>query len=436
MPEEAAPSVHEVTFTNEPKHILEHFIALQSLGVPCMISSVEMDGNNATATFTFDEKRLSVVEAYKAAYENRIEEIGLQKPLDKDPVDIEQVEEAVELIPDTGAVADAPVASDTNEAAMDTGAVDAATDATHDLANGPELVQERDAETVAKEIVAAADEAEKLAARKDTLTVQERSRLSELVSNILALLSELIGLLAEKIDLAAAKTLERQKAIFEMFKDTGAEYADAFRSLKDDVVGIVSKITSPAASEDVSEDSPFIIIGPKADGPAVDADDDPPIHAVEHVRAVVSPQADTPRPAQGEPEGRQGLQENVVEMWEDPNRKSWREFDWKLHRIKNGEGLNVLVDDPDKYVRAEVAWKGYGLDKLANDAESVVRIQVVRFLKLKSNDMTLEEWIAANPDKCALPENRAMAQVPTISGAKAAQKNRPKVEQTVSGPKQ
>ena len=67
-------------------------------------------------------------------------------------------------------------------------------------------------------------------------------------------------------------------------------------------------------------------------------------------------------------------------------------------------GHDQLVNDPDAYVRTCVADRGYGLDKLFNDSDPLVR-QDVEFY-LRGHNLTLEEWIAQNPDKCALDENK------------------------------
>lgn len=67
----------------------------------------------------------------------------------------------------------------------------------------------------------------------------------------------------------------------------------------------------------------------------------------------------------------------------------------------NGLGLDKLVDDLFPYVRKSVAYYKFGLDKLFFDSEWDVRECAERSL----SGLTVEEWIAQNPDKCALPEN-------------------------------
>lgn len=71
---------------------------------------------------------------------------------------------------------------------------------------------------------------------------------------------------------------------------------------------------------------------------------------------------------------------------------------------KQGFGLEKLVDDPDWVVRVAVAKQGYGLDKLANDAN--LRVQIEYAKTLAELDIDIDDWIAENPDKCALVENK------------------------------
>lgn len=103
--------------------------------------------------------------------------------------------------------------------------------------------------------------------------------------------------------------------------------------------------------------------------------------------------------------------------------------DWRIRAAvaKQGYGLEKLVCDQDALVLIAVADQGYGLDLLVKDWRQSVSLAARK--RLRDCGMNIEQWIEANPDRCALPENRAMAQVPTLSGAKAAQKGRQKVEQ-------
>ena len=70
-----------------------------------------------------------------------------------------------------------------------------------------------------------------------------------------------------------------------------------------------------------------------------------------------------------------------------------------------GYGLDILVNDPEWAVRLAVAEQGYGLDKLINDQDRNVRANVKEYLT--DHNLTIEEWIAANPEKCGLEENRS-----------------------------
>lgn len=67
-------------------------------------------------------------------------------------------------------------------------------------------------------------------------------------------------------------------------------------------------------------------------------------------------------------------------------------------------GLSQLVFDKASMVRAAVASTGYGLDKLISDPTWAVRRTAEAALAAQGID--LDEWIATNPDKCALPRNR------------------------------
>ena len=94
-------------------------------------------------------------------------------------------------------------------------------------------------------------------------------------------------------------------------------------------------------------------------------------------------------------------------------------------------GLDKLIDDESSWVRREVARKGfrpqvmigdkdwtvrlavsdqdYGLDKLINDPSEDVRTNVIR--NLEDKGLTIEEWIALYPDRCALPENQPVSKL-------------------------
>ena len=69
-----------------------------------------------------------------------------------------------------------------------------------------------------------------------------------------------------------------------------------------------------------------------------------------------------------------------------------------------GHNLDNAARDPEECVRREVASQGYALDLLAEDPSHLVRKEASRYLERRN--LTLEQWVAENPDRCALPENR------------------------------
>ena len=94
----------------------------------------------------------------------------------------------------------------------------------------------------------------------------------------------------------------------------------------------------------------------------------------------------------------------------------------RMEVAKQGYGLSELINDTDFQVRVEVAKQGYGLDKLVADSSPSVRKQVaekgfgldllnkdrVREVReaveiyLIDHELSLEDWIKQNPDKCML----------------------------------
>ena len=84
--------------------------------------------------------------------------------------------------------------------------------------------------------------------------------------------------------------------------------------------------------------------------------------------------------------------------------------DWRIRETVayQGFGLEILVNDENWRVRCAVADQGFGLDVLVNDEDKYVRRNVDEFLD--EHGISLGEWIKANPDRCALPENRARAE--------------------------
>ena len=104
--------------------------------------------------------------------------------------------------------------------------------------------------------------------------------------------------------------------------------------------------------------------------------------------------------------------------WRDRSDAAWEMLglDWlvvdadrdvRASVAKQGFGLEKLVDDADGWVRRAVAGQGFGLDALAGDARDDVKEAVRKRLALERT--TLAAWIEANPDKCALPENRVVS---------------------------
>lgn len=73
-------------------------------------------------------------------------------------------------------------------------------------------------------------------------------------------------------------------------------------------------------------------------------------------------------------------------------------------RYGREQDLAVLVKDPEWFVREEVAKLGYGLDKLTHDKDRTVATAAAWYLK--TNGMTLSEWMEQNPSKCALPQEK------------------------------
>ena len=76
--------------------------------------------------------------------------------------------------------------------------------------------------------------------------------------------------------------------------------------------------------------------------------------------------------------------------------------DWEVRNAvaQQGYGLNILINDKHWYVRQSIAIEGYGLNKLINDSNEYV----VKYAKawLKTNDITLEEWMKQYPERIAL----------------------------------
>lgn len=74
-----------------------------------------------------------------------------------------------------------------------------------------------------------------------------------------------------------------------------------------------------------------------------------------------------------------------------------------------GNGLDKLVYDKERLVRIAVAQQGYGLDILIDDDDYRVRNAVESYIFFNYDN--LEAWIAYNPDKCLLKENKQQVKI-------------------------
>lgn len=80
---------------------------------------------------------------------------------------------------------------------------------------------------------------------------------------------------------------------------------------------------------------------------------------------------------------------------------------YKTNQIKNKQNLDVFINDPNPYIRAEVAEQGYGLDKLINDSDWYVRSIVAKHgygLEKLINDP--EPWVRKQVAKCGYGLNK------------------------------
>lgn len=92
----------------------------------------------------------------------------------------------------------------------------------------------------------------------------------------------------------------------------------------------------------------------------------------------------------------------------------WEEVrEWAAHMHW---GCDVLVYDDEPCVVNMVVAQGYGLDYFASEKDYADDEDVAHWMEyyLSEYDNSLEKWIAANPDKCALPENKANAHKPSL----------------------
>lgn len=75
---------------------------------------------------------------------------------------------------------------------------------------------------------------------------------------------------------------------------------------------------------------------------------------------------------------------------------------------KMGYGLDLLVKDNHWLVQEYVAQQGYGLDKLIGEDDVDVRNAVKKYLRDNGYN-NIEDWIAKNPDRCVLNQNKYIA---------------------------
>lgn len=81
-------------------------------------------------------------------------------------------------------------------------------------------------------------------------------------------------------------------------------------------------------------------------------------------------------------------------------------YNIRVYIANQGYGLDSLINDENHNVRWAVVWKGYGLDQLINDENKLVR-DTVKFY-LKEHNLSLEQWIEQNPNKCILNQDKCL----------------------------
>ena len=81
------------------------------------------------------------------------------------------------------------------------------------------------------------------------------------------------------------------------------------------------------------------------------------------------------------------------------------DYNVRIAVASKGYHPEEMINDPEPYVRAEVASCDFGLDKLSLD-ECVCPVVEAVERCLDKQGITLEEWIAQNPDKCVLDVNK------------------------------
>ena len=77
-----------------------------------------------------------------------------------------------------------------------------------------------------------------------------------------------------------------------------------------------------------------------------------------------------------------------------------KDYEVRYEVAEQGYGLDKLVYDKNLWVRYIVAEHGYGLDKLIYDENDYIQDSIKDYLK--SHNLTIDQWIAQNPDKCVL----------------------------------
>lgn len=276
----------------------------------------------------------------------------------------------------------------------------------------------RDQESIARELTENINEAEGLVSRKEKLTEREKGRLAQLIDNILKLLDELLEFVADKLDGLIDKAIGE----FEYLKELklGDEYAKAFKSAKDDIVGVVEKITGKLGGPDE-----------KHDDPTIDAPDDTPFAAIGPDSAIAGDD--------GPHEDILGGSSKTQDAPPAPDAGDvYVDADWARNEtptpfvpyadLSEQERLRKLAFDPDENVRAMVANNGFGLDALVSDPSELVRYTAMQ--ALHKTGLDIDEWIKANPDKCIYgyqPMRVFDKRAYTIDGAKNAQRARERV---------
>lgn len=89
----------------------------------------------------------------------------------------------------------------------------------------------------------------------------------------------------------------------------------------------------------------------------------------------------------------------------------------RMFVARQGYALDTLINDHRWLVRQAVAEQNFGLDRLINDVDIDVALTVKAILD--EQNLSINEWIVANPDRCVLPENRLCSLKDQIANAAA-----------------